>query len=52
MKKENIEIVKLLLTNNKIDVNILNVIYIYLMKYDFFFNEIQKSCNLIQIKLK
>ena len=33
IEKGNVEIVKLLLTNNKIDVNIINIPNIYLLKY-------------------
>ena len=33
VEKENIDIVKLLLTNDKIDVNILNILFIFYIKF-------------------
>ena len=41
IEKENIEIVKLLLTNEKLDINILNIFkYIFLKFYYKYFNSI------------
>ena len=42
VEKENIEIVKLLLTNDKLDINLLNIIYIFFIKFKIIsFNKIQ-----------
>ena len=37
IEKENIEIVKLLLTNDKIDVNILNILFLFYYKIQNYF---------------
>ena len=42
VEKENIEIVKLLLTNDKLDINIINILNIFFIKFKIIsFNEIQ-----------
>ena len=42
VENENIEIIKLLLTNNRLDINVLNILYLFFLKFhNIFFNIIQ-----------
>lgn len=53
IEEKNLEIVKLLLSNNKIDVNIINILYNILLfiKFSIYINEIQKK-NIYLFDLK
>ena len=42
VEKENLEIVKVLLTNDKIDINIINILFTFIIKFKIIsFNKIQ-----------